>query len=754
MRKLLLLLAGLGLFLAALPDRASDEEVQALPDGVAMKVGNDQVELRVASAHAFRLHIFDPGFSTPGRSIYLSSAIPAPAPFTVAHDGDIVGVKTSFGELRLDPKNKAWSMNDAGGKSLTDWAHWEFGDDKTASDHLGLSTTRYAAAPAGTGSSPRYYSSGCLPHRGDLIETDSDSNIGNGVVSLPQFWSTDGYGALMLGARDDFPSGWHANNQGGMLFVCHGPDIDLYLAPAPTLAAWLHDQAELTGFAPVPPRWALGYLQSRWGWKDKAYIDETLAHFRKDRLPVDAFIFDFEWYTKTADYQVPADGTADFVDFGWNPVLFPDPAAQLRGFAENGLHMVGIRKPRLGNSANIALARSKGWIVPTDSPDPATRRNLDFSNADCRTWYEDNLRKFDEAGVAGFWNDEGELRFDEYMYWNLAEFDLLHQVRPGARYWSINRAFAPGLQRFGAATWSGDIGSDWDTLKRTPGDLLSYSLSGMPYAGCDIGGFSGEATPELLARWMEAGVFFPVMRSHSAIDRTPRFPWLYGPDAENAIRAALDLRYRLIPFYNSLAHENHRTGMPLMRALVLEFPDDAKVFNLSDEWLMGPGLLAAPLLQEGGKRTVYLPADRWFTFGTNQATSGPQTGGVTAKLEEVPLYVRAGTILPLGPVVQDAEEVSTAPLEVQIYPGKDAAFDFAEDDGTTLAYEKGDERVTHFTWDDATRTLSWKTEGRYAGANCFSSINAVLFAPEGKGRKQADLGGSGSLKFPANAGVD
>jgi alpha-glucosidase len=258
----------------------------------------------------------------------------------------------------------------------------------------------------------------------------------------------------------------------------------------------------------------------------------------------------------------------------------------------------------------------------------------------------------------------------------------------------------------------------------------------------------------MLTRWMEAGVFFPVMRCHSSIDRTPHFPWLFGADAENAIRETLDLRYRLVPYYNSLAHENERTAMPLMRALVMQYPDDPKVANEADEWMMGPGLLAAPLLQPGGKRSVYLPADHWFTFGTNAALDGPQTLNVAENLDQIPVYIRAGTILPLGPVVQDAEETTDAPLEVQIYPGRDAAFDFYEDDGTTLAYEKGDLRVTHFKWNDSTRTLSWKVDGPYHGPNCFREINAVLFAPGGKAEKQAKVENGGSIKFPANAGVD
>ena len=723
---------------------ARGEDPESLPDGIAVKVGKARVELRVASPHAFLLRTLDAG-STPPHSIYVSPTIPAPASFTVTHDGDIVGIKTSFGELRFDTKNKTWSMRDAAGKSLTDWAQWRLG---------GITDTHSVAAPAGIDPATLlYYGSGSVPNRGALTQINSNAAVGNGTTAAPQFWSTAGYGALLIGAEDNAPCGFRMNPKGGLTFVTYSPAMDLYLAPASTIGEWLRAQAELTGFAPVPPRWSLGYLQSRWGWKGPADITETANRFRKDNLPVDAFIFDFEWYTKMPDYKVGADGSPDFVDFDWNPDIFPDPAGQIDALAKQGIRMIGIRKPRVGNAANITMARAKGWILPSNSKEPSNLRNIDFSNPDVRAWYGDNLRKFYDTGVAGFWNDEGELRLNEYMNWNLAESDLFAKEKPGLRFWSINRAFAPGLQRFGVATWSGDIQSDWPTLQRTTGELLAYGLSGIPYAGCDIGGFEGALTPELLTRWMEAGVFFPVMRSHSCISNPPRFPWLWGDDAENAIRSALDLRYRLIPYYNSLAYETHYTAMPLMRALVMTYPGDAKASNLTDEWLMGPGLLAAPVLNAGGSRTVYLPADSWFIFGTNQVEAGPQTLTVNEKLDQIPVYVRAGTILPLGPVVQSTSELSTEPLEVQIYPGKNASFDFVEDDGLTTAYEKGEMRTTHFSWDDAHRTLSWASEGSYNGPNCFRTINAVLFDSSGKIEKGAPLDKSGSIEFPIGAGA-
>ena len=270
----------------------------------------------------------------------------------------------------------------------------------------------------------------------------------------------------------------------------------------------------------------------------------------------------------------------------------------------------------------------------------------------------------------------------------------------------------------------------------------------MPYSTCDIGGYSGEVKPELLTRWMQAGVFFPVMRAHSEHGKTPHFPWLFGPDAEAAIRKALDLRYRLIPYYYSLSHANSATAAPLMRPLVMEFPDDEKAAVLTDEWLMGRGLLAAPVIDESDARSVYLPKDRWYEFGSTRVTEGPQSIQRTAKLDEIPVYVRAGTLLPLGPVLQYTGEPSPTPLEMQIYPGHDATFDLVEDDGERRTGPHDGTRTTTFSWNDQTRTLTWKITGNYSGGNVFKGGRAVLFSPAGPVEKEAPLGTDGSVTFP------
>lgn len=730
---------------------SAEPETQALADGISLTVDSAHVELRVASRHAFHLQIDSKTRAPSSPSIFLDEKARPDTAFKVVRDEGFVGIETSFGRLLVDPDRKMWSLRGSAGEVLADWSPL----GGATAEAAGIAASfPLPIGPCPGALHPLYYGAGCNASDGTLTKREGVVKFDNGSTALPQYWSTAGYGVVVVGEDDNAPASWKVDDaSGGVSWQVPGTRVDLYLCPSPNLYAWLQADAELTGFAPVPPRWTFGYQQSRWGWTDKAYLDETLTHFRQDRLPVDTFIVDFEWYTKTPDYEVKMDGDPAFVDFDWNPKLFPDPKAQIAEFARQGVHLVGIRKPRLGNRENLRQAREKGWILPTNPIDPNRvgigSRNLDFSRPDVRTYWAEHNRPFLEDGMAAFWNDEGETFFDEYSYWNLAEWTLQKQVRPDGRFWSLNRSFVPGMQRSGAAVWTGDITSEWKTLARTPGELLGNALAGMPYSTCDIGGYMGQPSPELMTRWMEAGVFFPLMRAHSSIQDTPRFPWLYGAEAEAAIRKALELRYRLIPYYYSLAHANHLTAAPLMRPLVLEFPNDQKAADLVDEWLLGKGLLAAPLLNEGGARSVYLPADRWFEYGSTRSVQGPQTTQVSAKLDEIPAYVRAGTLLPLGPVLQSTGEPSDAPLEVQIYSGRDATFELIEDDGETSAYQQGAIRTVSFSWDEKTRSLRWKVTGTYKGSGIFRLVKAVLFSPDSeRTAKQAALEETGSINFP------
>ena len=439
-----------------------------------------------------------------------------------------------------------------------------------------------------------------------------------------------------------------------------------------------------------------------------------------------------------------APGLADFQDFSFNPVLFPDPPGQIAALHQQGIHVVVIRKPRLGNAEALAAARRNDWILASGKSNIDTRV-LNFSLPAVRADYAAHTEPLLGAGIAGWWNDEGELAYTLYHHWNDAELEALRVVRPGTRAWSLNRAFSPGLQRTGAAAWSGDIHATWEDLQHTPATLLNWSLAGMPWVACDIGGFSGTPTPQLLTRWMQAGVFFPIMRTHSTVTETPHFPWLFGEDAQTAMGAALRLRYQLIPTLYSLAHESHANGLPVMRPLAMEFPADARCGDITDEWLLGDSLLAAPVLTEENRRKVYLPGrGSWYAFNSSAPIAGNQVLALSPSLEEIPFFVRAGTILPLAPAsLEHTDNLPGGALDLRIYPGKNASFALVEDDGSTTGYLRGETRTTTFSWNDADRALTWKTKGRYAGRDCFATAEVSVLGA--RAPHPITLGSSGSI---------
>lgn len=694
--------------------------------GIIVTINRRQVELAVAKSAAFRISIRYSGVPSPIPSIIIDNSTQTTADFTVVSEDPIYGIQTSYGKLLVNTTTKKWMLYDVTGDALI--------KDGTFTSNSTLQTINDGDKASGD-----LYGSGNYGSK-KLIKTRSNSFQGNGTAGIPYFWNTVGYCALGVTVDDNTPAQWTKMNN-AIVWQFSGASADLYIWPAKTHYEALKGMAQLVGKSTVPPKWAFGFMQSRWGWVDRTYVEDAMNQFRARKLPVDAFIYDFEWYTENADYST--EGQPYYIDFGFNPKLFNDPTAQIAQYNSNGIKQLGIRKPRLGNSVNLEFARSKGWLKNPNSGGFESR-NLDYSIEAARNWYIEQMRPLLKAGMNGWWNDEGEAYYSLYYWWNKAEDDLLKSEKPNIRNFSLNRSFSPGVQRFGFCTWTGDIKSDWATMLGTPTEILNYSLAGMTYGSCDIGGFDGTPTAEGMVRWYQLGVFLPIMRSHSALYDTPRFPWLYGTNAESAIKKALNLRYQLLPYIYSLGHETYNTGAPIMRPLVMEFPKDTCVANMTDEWLLGNGLLAAPVMNGGGSRSVYLPKDIWYDFNKNTAIQGPSTFNVSAALDEIPVYVRAGSILPIGPVVQNTDQDTISPLEIRIYSGRDGSFTMTEDDGKSNDYSQDiNIRKTIYTWNDVTKTLSWKVNGTYTDSHVYTTIRAIV----GSEVQTATLGTEGKLVF-------
>lgn len=692
------------------------------------------IELSAPANGVLCLHLATPGHPHAPRSIFLDPAA-SPIPATRLDEGNYQGIRTSAGDLLIDPASHDFFLRSPAGQTLIPPS--PLPNENSA-----------VIRPDNT---PHLYASGDHPdvHNNSLLHIASTPKLGNGHASLPYYFSTAGYALLATSDDDNNPPSYFSSLDGIHWTFPQKSSITLYFLPAQNLKQAAAAFANLTGHAPVPPRFTLGYLQSRWGWKDSTYVYDTAKKFADLHLPVDAFIFDFEWYTPIPDYSVKPVGLPHFEDFSTNPQLFPQPRDAFHRLHTEGIHVVGIRKPRLGNSADLAEARQNHWILPAGRTN-IDSRVLNFALPAVRNYYAEKTKPLLALGVDAWWNDEGELAYTLYHHWNDAEIQALANVHPTARFWSLNRAFSPGLARTGAAAWTGDIHATWQDLQHTPATLLNWSLAGMPYAACDIGGFSGHPSPQLLARWFQAAVFFPIMRAHSTLRETPHFPWLFGEEAQSQIAAALHLRYQLIPYLYSLAHQTHTTGLPLMRPLAMEFPNDPNTADLTDEWLLGDSLLAAPLLTPDDHRQVYLPADAWW-YRFNNPT--PIPGGFTIDLPavkptDIPFFLKAGTILPLAPsTLEHTDDLPAGPLVLQIYPGRDASFTLTEDDGTTTDYLAGNLRQTTFFWHDQTGTLSWKVRGPYHGKDCFAAATVTRIGPHATA-VTITLGADGSQALP------
>jgi len=498
-------------------------------------------------------------------------------------------------------------------------------------------------------------------------------------------------------------------------FQPEGPDtalpLDIFFVASREPATIMAEYARLTGHAEIPPLWSLGYQQSH---RTLASREEILAEaktFREKKLPCDALI-----YLGTG--FCPSGWNTENGSFSWNSRVFPDPKEILGQFHNDNFRAV--------LHAVILTRKLRGTVH-----DPCALGRFDEEEASC---YWDAHRKDFALGVDGWWPDEGDpldiasRLTRNRMYWEGPQID-----RPNERPYALHRNGYAGMQRYASFLWSGDVYSTWETLKVHIPNAINTALSGIPYWGTDIGGFvpTKEFTAELYLRWFQFGSFCTLFRCHGRTWKL-RLPWgwdtgdpgpveitNYGgaaiPDAsqlhntqvEPICRKYMELRYRMLPYLYSAVRECAATGMPIMRALWLHYPDDPVAVARDDEYLWGRDVLVAPVFEKGAaSRRVYLPRGSWYDFWTGERAEGGREIARDVGLDTMPLYVRSGAILPLGPVKQYTSEKVDAPLSVTLYPGADGSFLLYEDDGKSFNYRKGDWTGIKMAWNDSRRVLS------------------------------------------------
>ena len=540
-----------------------------------------------------------------------------------------------------------------------------------------------------------------------------------GDISIPLLLSHRGYGLFFDNPRLASVDAGKSHDRICLDYETEAGAFDLYYLGGDDLRDVLLTSAGLLGHAPMPPRWALGYMQSTRHFEGPAEVSGLARTLREKELPCDALIF----------LSTYGDGK------GWNravgrldyePSVFPEPAATIADFRRQGFRVITHEYPAVhADSPLHEEMAAKGFLLDdgyenaTPKPGPSTsyyegQRFIDFSKPEAGALWWEKHRPLVADGVEGWWLDGGEgptapavlarpdgstlhNRYDLFRQRAFAEGEA--RDNPARRPFLLCRSGGAGMQRFGAGCWSGDINNTWATLEAQPSLGLNMGLSGVPLWGTDIGGFYPVApqTAELFVRWFQFGAFNPVFRCHGRNWRM-HLPFAYGTEAEAVCRRYLELRYRLMPYTYTLAWQAHSKGLPLMRPLALNYPEDPEALDRSSEYLWGDDILVAPVTRDGARHwSVYLPEGAWYDFWTGEAFLGGRSVMVEAPLDRLPLFIRGGAIIPMGPAVQHLTGYSPDEITLLIYPEGSSSFTLYEDDGETNRYREGEYALTEIT---------------------------------------------------------
>ncbi len=504
---------------------------------------------------------------------------------------------------------------------------------------------------------------------------------------------------------------------GRALFEAQGGDLVYYVFCGPEPGDVVGRYTELTGRIPMPPKWSLGHQQCRYSYMSEEEVRDVAGAFREKDIPCDVIHFDIDYMD---GYRV----------FTWDTENFPDPEKLISDLKELGFHSVTIVDPGVKVDENYEVytgGRDRDLYCKTDGGNeyrnavwPGICAFPDFTNPATREWWGDNHRGLLDAGVAGIWCDMnepalfipknstmpetvvhpggpgGRARYHAEVhntYGSLmarATREALLRQRPNERPFVITRSGYSGMQRH-ALQWTGDNSSWWDHIWMSMPQLMNMGLSGVPWTGVDVGGHFGDANGELLARFIEFGVFQPFCRNHSADGTARQEPWAFGEPCESVYRKMVKLRMRLLPYLYTLFEESHRTGAPIMRPLLFEYPKDTTTYTVNDEFLLGDALLVAPITRRGVEhRHVYLPEGYWFNYWTGEQFDGPAHTLAHAPLGEPPVYLKANKAIPFGPEMNYAGEKPTDPLTFLLHPAVGAGEStLYEDAGNGFDYRNG-----------------------------------------------------------------
>jgi alpha-glucosidase len=567
----------------------------------------------------------------------------------------------------------------------------------------------------------------------------------NGVYGL--LWDNASRGSVDLGAAT-------ANE---ISFEAEGGELCYYLFAGKDVNTILSRYTELTGRINLPPLWALGYHQSRFSYPSQDAVLKLAADLRDRNIPCDAIYLDIHYM----------DG---FRAFTWSRERFTGLRQLITELHTKGFKVVAALNPGIkadphypayntGISQDVFLKYPDGEPFSAASW-PGISHFPDFTRSESRSWWVERARELVEAGIDGFSNGMGEptvlttegvrslpdyIPYDNDgrgadfagshnvygMLMGCASLAALEQHRPAHRQWNLSRAGFAGAQRY-AASWTGSNASDWDHLRLSVSMTLNMGMSGAPMTGAAVGGFRGNADGELFTRWLQAACLMPLFFSHSAPGTLQHEPWSFGQPYEIINRVTIQLRYRLLLYLYSVVAQCKEFGWPVVRPLFMAEPDNPNLRSVDDCYMLGDAILVAPVLEPGAvSRSVYLPTGQWYDYWTNELLDGGQDLVVTAPLERLPLFVRAGTVLPVLPEMQFTGQATVDTLTLRVYPGRFETVLY-EDRGEGMDFAQGDYRWVYVTcnWEESRLTIDRRVAGKFEPGYSKIKLEVVAFDEE------------------------
>jgi alpha-glucosidase (family GH31 glycosyl hydrolase) len=635
--------------------------------------------LRIApyTEDMLRVSIFPDGIQQDDASSVLVLT-PQNVPWQLTDQDSLLRMTTSTLTLEIQkyPVRLRWIRNGEALLEDQDGVAWQ-GDRKSARFRMNAGEHFYGSGERATG----------LDRRGLSLDFYNAPRYCYGFgeanmnIAIPLFVSSRGYGIYF---EDPYPG--HADLGASVNdvfdYTAANGSFSYFMIGGGNYREVLKSYAELTGKPTLPPRWALGYMQSRYGYQSETEARNVVSAFRDRQIPLDALILDLYWY-----------GTGQMGDFDWDRSHWPDPVGMIRDFDSSGVRTILISEPYFVlTSSNYGFANAVGYFARDSAGHTYTLPNfwfgpaalLDITNPDASEWLWGLYANLISQGVGGWWCDLGEPEMHPSgMVHTAGSADRVHNVYslewaklldrhyrqsyPQQRLFNLIRSGYAGMQHYGTYPWSGDVQRTFSGLQAQIPILLNMGMSGVPFCGSDIGGFScGPTNPELYIRWMEFGAFSPLMRAHGTDIATE--PVYMDSTTCSLVRDYINLRYSLLPYNYSLVWEASRSGTPMARPLFFDVNDDAAA-NMIDEYLWGDAFLVAPVVNEDAvMRSVYLPAGNWIDYWTEHAFSGPRTIMAEAPLNRLPLFVKAGSIIPTIPPRTTTKGYSSDTLIVHYYP--------------------------------------------------------------------------------------